>query len=159
MENPKFCCKWSNLIKQYWAARNFFKTKYKRCKIYLIHLPFSCKHWTLTAVIEKTLTLPKHEDIMLHSMTQTREKWQSIVLSRADFWLVWRCHGIPCFYFIFLFRTNGKKEYLHENNLRDCYGNFSQRLCSKFFLSSYKAYWQWHLKDTLQFNILRTGST
>ena len=43
-------------------------------------------------------------------MIQTTENWDSLVLSRADFWMVWRFHGIPCFYFyFFLFRSNGKK--------------------------------------------------
>ena len=32
-------------------------------------------------VISKTLTLLKQEDIMLNSMTQTGEKWDSLVLS------------------------------------------------------------------------------
>ena len=41
-------------------------------------------------------------------MTQRTEKWDSLVLSRADFWIVWRCHGIPCYHFVF-FRSNGKK--------------------------------------------------
>ena len=36
-------------------------------------------------VIGKTSTLPKHGDIILNSMIQTREKWDSLVLSRADF--------------------------------------------------------------------------
>ena len=36
-------------------------------------------------VIGKTLTLLKQEDIMLNSMTQTGEKWDSLVLSRGDF--------------------------------------------------------------------------
>ena len=35
--------------------------------------------------MEKTSTLPKHEDIIQNSMSQTREKWESIVLSRDDF--------------------------------------------------------------------------
>ena len=34
-------------------------------------------------------------------MTQTREKWDSLVLSRADFCIVGRCRGIPCFHFLF----------------------------------------------------------
>ena len=75
-------------------------------------------------------------------MTQTREKWHPLVLSRTDFWMVWRCHCIPCFHFIFLFRINGKKEHWHYNDVRDCYGNFSKVLCSKFFLSNYEEYWK-----------------
>ena len=37
------------------------------------------------------------------SITQTREKWDSPVLSRPDFWMVWRCHGILCVHFYFYF--------------------------------------------------------
>ena len=36
-------------------------------------------------VIGKTLTLLEQEDIMLNSITQTGEKWDSLVLSRGDF--------------------------------------------------------------------------
>ena len=54
-----------------------------------IHLPFSCKLWTSTGdchvwIIEKTSTLLKHEDIILNSMSQTKEKWDSLVLGRAN---------------------------------------------------------------------------
>ena len=35
------------------------------------------------------------------SITQTREKLDSPDLSRPDFWMVWRCHGIPCVHFYF----------------------------------------------------------
>ena len=34
-------------------------------------------------------------------MTQKREKWYSLVLSRSDFCMIWRCHDIPCFHFYF----------------------------------------------------------
>ena len=68
-------------------------------------------------------------------------------------------------FFIFLFRSNGKNEHLHENNLRHGYGNYFKsavlnvtwfQLCSNFFLSNCKARWQRHLKYTLQLKILRT---
>ena len=35
-------------------------------------------------------------------MSQTKEKCDSLVFSRSDLWIVWRCHGIPrvyCYYF------------------------------------------------------------
>ena len=60
-------------------------------------------------------------------MIQTREKWNSLALSRADFCMVESGHGIPCFYFIFyffLFRSNDKKEHLDQNNFRHGYGNY-----------------------------------
>ena len=34
-------------------------------------------------------------------MTETIEKWDSLVLSRADFCMIGRCHGITCFHFLF----------------------------------------------------------
>ena len=55
-------------------------------------------------------------------MSQTREKWP--VLSRGDFWIIWRCHSILCFHFYFLFRNNGIREQLDQNDFRRCYGNF-----------------------------------
>ena len=57
-------------------------------------------------------------------MSQTREKWVSLVLSRGDFWMIWRCHSIPCFHFYFLFRNNGVREQLDKNEFSRCYGNF-----------------------------------
>ena len=36
-------------------------------------------------VTGKTLTLLRQEDIVLNSMTQRGEKWDSLVLSRGDF--------------------------------------------------------------------------
>ena len=35
-------------------------------------------------IIRKFLTLAIHEDVILNSMTQTRKKWNSLVLSRDD---------------------------------------------------------------------------
>ena len=100
---------------------------------------------------EKFLSLPRHGDIILNSMTQTREKWDSHVLSRPDFCMVWICHGIPCVHFYFLFRTNVRKRYLDESDFHHCYGNFLEsvilkvtwsHLCSKFLLNNYEAHWQ-----------------
>ena len=62
-------------------------------------------------------------------MNQTGEKWDSLVLSRGDFWMIWRCHSIPCFHFHFLFRNNGIREQLDQNDLRRCFGNFFFRKC------------------------------
>ena len=65
--------------------------------------------------------MPKQENIILNSMTQTKGKWSSLALSR----LVRRCHGIPYFHFYyFFFRTNGKKGRLDENDFRHGYGNY-----------------------------------
>ena len=53
-------------------------------------------------------------------MTQTKEKWNSLALSR----LVWSAMVFRIFIFIFLFRANGKKEYLDENDFCHGYGNY-----------------------------------
>ena len=34
-------------------------------------------------------------------MSQTKEKHDSLVLSRSDLWMVWRWHGILCVYYYF----------------------------------------------------------
>ena len=68
-------------------------------------------------------------------------------------------------FFIFLFRSNVKKEYLDENDFCHGYVNYFKsavlkvtwfQLCSKFFLNNYEAHWEQHLKDTLQLKILQT---
>ena len=104
-------------------------------------------------------------------MTQTREKWNSLVLSRGDFYMVERCHGIPCFYFIYLFIYFCLEATIKRNTwirtisvtvmviiskvlfwkLLDIN---NVQLYSNIFLNNYKAHWQRHFKDTLQ--ILRT---
>ena len=89
-------------------------------------------------------------------MTLTREKWDCVILSRAEFGR-WKVH--------FFVRSNNKKEHLDENDFRHCYGNYFRsvilkvtwfQLCSKFFLNNYEAHWQRYLKDTLQLKISRT---
>ena len=75
-------------------------------------------------VIGKTLTLLKQKDIILNSMTQTREKWDSLVFSRGDFWMIWRYHGILYIHFYFLFRNNVWREQLDKNNFCHCYSFF-----------------------------------
>ena len=71
-------------------------------------------------------------------MSQTREKWVSIVLSRSDFWMIWRCYDIPCFHFYFLFRSDGKREQLDGNDFRRCYGFFSSKVSfRKYFITAF----------------------
>ena len=38
-----------------------------------------------TRIIRVTLALTKHEEIILNSMNQTKEKWDFLVLSKSDF--------------------------------------------------------------------------
>ena len=52
-------------------------------------------------------------------MTQTRGKWDPLVLSRADVCIEERCRGIPCFHFLFfLFRNSDKNGHLDENDFQ-----------------------------------------
>ena len=78
--------------------------------------------------------------------------------------MVSRCHGVPYFHFFFLFRTNGRKEHLDENDFGHGYGSYFEsailkvtwyRLCSMFVCNIYEAHWQRHLKSTLQLKILQ----
>ena len=125
--------------------------------------------WKKGNFFEKTLTLPKDEDIILNCMTQRREKWDSVAFNREYFWMVWRWRGIPFFHllllFFFLFRTNGIKRHLNEIDFCHGYGNYYERailkitwyqLCWNFFLKYYVAHWQPHLKDTLELKMLWT---
>ena len=67
--------------------------------------------------------------------------------------------------FIFLFRTNSRKEHLDEKDFRHGYSNYFEsailkvfwlQLCSNFFLNNYEAHWLGHLKDILQLKVLET---
>ena len=60
--------------------------------------------------LEKFLVARLHEEITLKSMSQTKEKCDSLVLSRSYLWMVWRCHGILCIhsYYFCLEPTTGK---------------------------------------------------
>ena len=64
------------------------------------------------------------------------------------------------FIFIFLFRSNGKKEHLVRTISVRVMIIISEvpfwSTFSKFFLNNYEGHWQQHLKDTLQLKILRT---
>ena len=94
----------------------------------LLETPFSSTRLTLTKIgrleikLEKLLTWLEDGDI-LNSMSQTREKWDSLVLSGGDFWMIWRCHNILVFIFIFLFK-NVIREQLDGNDFCRCYGHF-----------------------------------
>ena len=64
-------------------------------------------------------------------MTQIREKWNSLVF-RIELTFEWY-KGAMIFrvFFLFLFRTNGKKEHLDENDFRHGFGNYFQRAILK----------------------------
>ena len=60
-----------------------------------------------------------------------------------------------CLLLLFLFRTNGKKGRLDENDFRQCHGIFFEsgilkvtwsQLCSKFLSNKYEAHWKQHFE-------------
>ena len=113
----KRCCKWSIIIKYWGAAQNAFNCVFLSCHI------------------------RRHEDIIINSMTQTREKWNPRF--RLEMTFEWY-EGAMVFrvFIFFLLRTNGKNKPLGENDFRHGYGNCWEKtilkvtcyeLCSKFF--------------------------
>ena len=87
-------------------------------------------------------------------MTQAKEKWQSLVLSRNYFG--WMFHGIQCFHFCFFFRANGEKEHFDENNSRHRYSNYLKSVILKVTWAQLCSNLKRHLKDTFQLKIFRT---
>ena len=120
---------------------------------------FIYRFWVTTKIIRLELLEKLWLNPTLHEPNK-KKKWESLVLNRGDLWMIWRCHAIPCFHFYFLFRNNGKRNKLDENDFRFCYMviflkvSFRKYLITAIF-SNYKATWQRHLKDTFQLKILR----
>ena len=67
-------------------------------------------------------------------MSQTREKWDSLVQTRGDFLMIRRCRSIPCFHFLFLFRNDGITEQLDQNDLRCCFGFYFSKMSFPSFV-------------------------
>ena len=78
-------------------------------------------------------------------------------MSSPGFWIVYRCPGILCVCFYFLFRNNVRKRYLGERNFHHCYGNFFESVILKVSFSTIARHINISiLKDTLKLKILRT---
>ena len=89
------------------------------------------------------MTLPKQEYIILNSKTQTREKWDYLVLSIADNWMIWRCHGV-------LFRNNVIRKQWVENDLRRCNDNFFSKVSFwKYLITAMSKVLSQQLRGTL----------
>ena len=98
-------------------------------------------------------------------MSQTKEKCNSLVLSRSGLWIVWRCHGIcVCCYYFCLEPTVRKDAWMRPTSvtviaffskvafwklLDHSYVQSSFQIITRHIENSI-------LKDTLQLNILRT---
>ena len=95
--------------------------------------------------LEKFLVARLHEEITLKSMSQTKEKCDSLVLSRSYLWMVWRCHGILRVhrYYFCLEPTAGKGTWIRTKVQRS-FSKITSHIENNI------------LKDTLQLNNLRT---
>ena len=97
--------------KAVWSGKKVFLNKVKTLLEKHILLTFSCQSWKSTKIVrlEKTETfcLCQTRRYNTNHYDTRKEKEKTPVLSRTDFWMVSEFHGIPCF--LFLFRTNGKK--------------------------------------------------
>ena len=110
--------------------------------------------------------LPKLVYMTLNSMTQTRERWNCHVLSRPDFWMIWRCYCIPCVHFIYLFiyfcleSTLGKDTWMTASSATVIVLFLKVPFWKLLDQSSFSRI-SWHiqnsiLKEILQLKILRT---
>ena len=57
-----------------------------------VELKLSVSDWSY----QKKFPLPKRRDMSLNSMSQTKGKWHMLILSRPDFWMVWRFPVFLC---------------------------------------------------------------
>ena len=118
---------------------------------------FSCKHWTSMNFVRSELTVvtlasPKHGKIIRKSMSQTKEKHYSLVLSRSGLWMVWRWHGILCVYCYFCLEPTVRKDTwrMRTTSVTVMVIFFKigilkvtwSQLCLKSPLNNYKVHWQ-----------------
>ena len=117
--------------------------------------PFVCFWWNVyrsalvprnLPYLEKCLAAHLHEKITLKSMSQTKEKYDSLVLSRSYLGMVWRCHGIPRVHrYHFCLEPMVRKETWMRMTSSILKFIWSQ-LCSEFLLNNYKPHLKQHFK-------------
>ena len=105
---------------------------------------------------EKFLVVRLHEEITLKPMSQTKEKCDSLALSRFYFWMVWRCHGTPHVhrYYFCLEPTVRKDTCIRMNSITVMVILFKSsilkvtwsQLCSKVLLKNYRPHWKQHFE-------------
>ena len=96
-------------------------------------------------------------------MSQTKEKCDSLDLSRSELWIVWRCHGIPRVCYFCLERTIRMDAWMRTTSVSLAFFfevAFWKLLDHSYIQSSFQINTR-HiensiLKDTLQLNIFRT---
>ena len=89
-------------------------------------------------------------------MSQTKEKCDSLDLSRSELWIVWRCHGIPrvCCYYFCLEPTVRKDAWMRPTSVTVIAFFFESgilkvtwsQLCSMFLPHNYEAHWKHHFE-------------
>ena len=99
-------------------------------------------------------------------MSQTKEKCDSLVLSRSDLWIVWRCHGVPrvCCYYFYLELTVEKDAWMRTTSITFMafflkvafWKLLDHSYVRSFFQIIMKHIENSILKDTIQVNIFRT---
>ena len=84
-------------------------------------------------------------------------------LSRPDFWIVWRCYGIPYVHFYFYCLEAALRQDTYKSDFRHCYGNFVESATPKvtrsqlswsFFSTIARHINNSIFKDTLRLKIL-----
>ena len=106
--------------------------------------------------LEKILVARLHKEITLKSMTQTKEKCDSLVLSGSYLWMAWRCHGIPRIHrcYFCLEPTVRQDTWMRTTSVTVMVILFESsilkvtwsQLCSKFLLKNYKTHWKQHFE-------------
>ena len=118
-------------------------------------------HDSFNVLMQTSRSLRSELTVETFAFTQTwenntspcaKEKCDSLVLSRSDLWMVWRCHGIPrvyCYYF-YLEPTVRKDTWMRTASVTVMVTFFESgilkitwsQLSSKSHLKKYKAHWQ-----------------
>ena len=111
--------------------------------------------WNLPC-LEKFLVGRLHEEITLKSKSKTKEKCDSLILSRFYLWIVWRCYGIPRVhrYYFCLEPTVRKDTWMRTTSVTVMIILFESsflkvtwsQLCSKFVLKNYEPHWKQHFE-------------
>ena len=89
-------------------------------------------------------------------MSQTKEKCDSLALSRSELWIVWRWHGIShaCCYYFYLEPMVRKDAWMRMTSVTVMAFFFksgilkvtSSQLFSKFLYNRYEAHWKQHFE-------------
>ena len=113
---------------------------------------------------QEKLCLYRNMDISYQTLWLMQEKnWILVFWVEMTFKWYENDMVFHVFNFSFLFRTNFKKGYLDDSDLRHCYGHYFEsailkvtwsQLCPKFLLNNCEAHW-WHSCE-VQLKILST---